>query len=620
MTLVSPRSGRARHVRFLLTVALAPWLLARAPAQELPGRLDPYVLTATRTPVPASTVGSAITVIDASDLARRQVTSLAQALGAAGLPVFASGARGAVASVFLRGANSNQTLFLVDGIRLNDPNTDAAVFLGGSCVAACDNLEVAHGPQSTLYGGEAIGGVVSLRAQAGGGSPTATTALEAGSFGTVSATLAAQGAVGPDAYTVSAQTGRTENQRRNNAFTSSNGALRLDRSVTSAVALGATLRYFHGVYGDPGDRFTNDPDNEDREDNVLGTVFADLKFSDRWTAHATLGGQDRRFVSNNPSPGGATQVTVVKNRRALWDAQTTYAGLPGQRLTTGLTAEANTTRNTGFGNIDRRQELLAFFADDELTLGQAVFLTAGLRRDDFDTFGHATTGRATAAWRPFPVVKVRASYGTGFRSPSFLDLYGQSAFYHGNPNLRPERAHGGDAGIDWQAFHREATFSATWFQTNYSDLIAGTPDFSSEINIQRARTSGAEFRAKWAAGANSVAAAYTYLAAGNLTQGVRLLRRPRHDFSGDAWHDFGGGFSLGVGLAFVADRRDVDAHTFRNVQGEDATTVRLYAAWQATARLALRLRVENLLDEKYEEVNGYPAVSTGVYAGAGLKF
>jgi vitamin B12 transporter len=140
-------------------------------------------------------------------------------------------------------------------------------------------------------------------------------------------------------------------------------------------------------------------------------------------------------------------------------------------------------------------------------------------------------------------------------------------------------------------------------------------------NIQRARTRGAELAAQttWP-GAIEVRASYTYLEAQNRTANVRLLRRPRQSGSVDAWHDFGGGVSAGAGVAFAAHRRDVDAKTFRPIDGEDYTVTRLYGAWQATARLALKVRVENLLNENYEEVNGYPALGFGAFAGAEWKF
>ena len=606
-------------------LAVLAWSPAPVRAQAPPAaaQLGAVVTTATRTPAAPQTLGAVVDVISAADLARRQVTSLAAALGlVAGAPHFATGAGGAVTSLFLRGANSNQTLFLVDGLRLNDPNTDYQVFLGGSCVSSCDSLEVGHGPQSTLYGGEAMGGVVSLRAPRGTGVPTARVSAEAGSFGTVQGTVAAQGAVGVNGYAFATTGGRTDNDRANNGFESATTTLRLDRTVNGRVAVGGTVRWFHGVYGDPGDRHTNDPDNTTREENVLATAFADVKFAEAWTARAVLGGQDRRFVAESPRAGRATAFTVVKNRRAVLDTQTTYAGAERHRITGGVTVESNHTRNTGFGDINQKQGLLAVFVQDEVSPGEDVYLTAGLRDDDFDTFGRATTGRATAAWLVAKrTVKVRGSYGTAFRSPSFLDLYGQSAFYVGNPRLRPERARGWDAGADWYLAAQRGTLSATWFETDFTDLIASTANFRSVENIQRARTRGAELVVQTTLpGAIEVRASYTYLEAQNRTADVRLLRRPRHSGSVEAWHDCGGGVSAGAGVAWVAHRRDVDAKTFRPIDGEDYTVTRVYGAWQVTARLALKARVENLLNERYEEVNGYPALGFGAFAGVEWTF
>jgi vitamin B12 transporter len=150
----------------------------------------------------------------------------------------------------------------------------------------------------------------------------------------------------------------------------------------------------------------------------------------------------------------------------------------------------------------------------------------------------------------------------------------------------------------------------------FSNLIASTPDFRSVENIQRARTRGAELSARATLAAAIVLhGSYTYLDAENLTANVRLLRRPRHRLSADAWHDFGRGWSAGTGVSFNAQRKDVDARTFRTIDGEDFTVVRLYGAWQIRPEVAMKARIENLFDENYEEVNGYPAPGVAAYAG-----
>jgi vitamin B12 transporter len=610
---------------FILTAGLLPALTGHAQTGE-PEKLPDYVLTATRTPAALTTLGTFVDHLSAAELARMQLTGFGSSLALIpGAPMARSGATGGITSLFLRGSNSNQTLFLVDGIRFNDPNTDYAVALGGMCVSACDSIEVSHGPQSTLYGGEAVGGVVALRAQRGSGSPRGSVAVEAGSFGTVQGALAAQGTRGGSAWNFSALGGSTQNDRPNNDFESGSYALRLDHTVTKEVAVGATYRGFLGRYGSPGSRFTNDLNNYEKESNQLATVFAEFTPSATFTSKVTLGGQDRRYEAISPNAAyTVVSRTLVKNRRGVLDWQNTLQAGDRHRVTAGLTAEANHTRNTGFGNINESQQLLALFVQDEWTPVERIYLTAGLRSDDHDTFGRATTGRATAAWLSADSRwKLRGSYGTAFRAPGFLDLYGQSAFYVGNPNLQPEKARGWDAGADYYLADKRGVLSATWFDTRYRNLIvynfAVFP--GTTANVERARTKGLEVAGKFALpGAVQVRLAYTYLEAENLTQGTRLLRRPRNSGALDVWHDFGGGFSAGAGAVFVAGRRDVHASTFATINAEDYSVVRVYGAWQATKRLAVKARVENLLDEQYEEVHGYPQPGLGAYAGVEWKF
>ena len=614
-----------RILRGCLAVLASAALAGPVYSQTDPdSQLDAILVVATRTPADVRTLGTAADLITAQDLSRQQITSPAAALGGVpGAPAFANGAPGSDISIFMRGSDSDQTLFLVDGIRLNDANTDYAVYLGGARLGATDTIEIARGPQSTLYGSEAVGGVVSIQAQKGSGDPSADVDVEAGSFGTVDGSVNAQGAQDRWAWSVSASGSHTANDRPNNDFNSADLVLRLDREISSVVAVGATLRGFLGKYGDPGDIYTDDPYAYETESNWLGTVFADFKLAPDWTAHVTLGGQDRRYLSFDESPGVFTSTTVVQNRRGVVDAQTTYSGFADQKLTAGVTAEAETTQDDGYGDIDQRQTFLAAFAEDEWNPAKSIFLTGGFRYDDFDTFGSSLTGRATAAWlsqdRSF---KLRASYGTGFNAPSFLELYGVATGYVGDPDLKPERSRGGDAGIDLYLPKDAGSLSATWFRSDYSNLI----DYNfnvypgTTVNIGQARTDGVELEAKIKLFAGiELHASYTYLNAEDLTDGVRLLRRPRNSGSADLWRDFGSGWSAGAGVAVVADRQDVDAQTYLTVDDPNYAVARIYAEWRASARLSLKARVENALNKKYQPVNGYPALGFGAFGEVDWK-
>ncbi len=617
--------------RLILAAGFVPALLAAQSAAPVsaptePEQLDAFVVSATRSAAHVTTLGTSVDFISGEELARQQRTSLRDALGAlAGAPVMASGAGGATTSLFLRGANSNQTLFLVDGIRFSDPNADYFVALGGMRVGPCDSLEIAHGPQSTLYGGEAVGGVVALSAQRGSGAPQQTLAVEAGSFGTIQGAVSAQAGDAESAYSFSASGGHTDNERVNNDFDSTTYVLRLDRRINDAIAVGATWRGFYGAYGSPGAAIgwgANDPDNQERESNQLATVFVALTHTPQLSSRATLGGQYRRYLAESPDPFGDS-VTEITNRRGVLDWQTVWQPTALHRVTGGFTAEANDTRNTGFGAIDRSQRLFAVFAQEEFSPNENVFLTFGLRHDDFDTFGEATTGKATAAWLVSQKrVKLRASYGTGFRSPSFLDLYGQSAYYVGNPDLEPEKARGWDAGVDYYLPGGRGSVGVTWFEQRYDNLIVY--DFlvfpSTVVNVDRARSRGVEIAGKFTLPcALEARVAYTYLDAENLTQQTRLARRPRHSGSLDLWHDFGR-WSLGGAVTFAWDREDVHADTYVTIDAEAYTVARFYAAWKATDRLTLKARVENAFDERYDQVHGYPQPGAGAYGGVEWRF
>jgi vitamin B12 transporter len=614
-SLLSRGPTAVRCILLLSAAALAGTVYSQTePAAEL----EPVVVIATRTPADVRTLGTSTDQITAEDLSRQQIDTVAGALGGApGTPAFANGATGSDISIFTRGANSDQTLFLVDGIRLNDANTDYAAFLGGARLGATDTIEIARGPQSTLYGSEAVGGVISIQAQKGSGTPTEDFSVEAGSFGTVQGTLSGQGAQDQWAWSISGSGSYTSNQRQNNDFTSEDLVLRLDRDLNSSVSVGATLRGFEGRYGDPGDEFTNDLNAHETESNWLGTVFADFKPSPDWTAHVTAGGQDRRYVSFDEEPGVYSSTTTVENHRGVLDAQTTFSGATDQKITAGVTGEDETTSDNGYGNIDQRQTFYAAFAEDEWHPVTSTYVTAGLRYDDFDTFGSSLTGRATVAWlTPDRSLKLRASYGTGFNSPSFLELYGVDVGYVGNPNLKPERSQGGDAGLDVYLPRNEGSISASWFRTDYRNLIdynfdnyPGTTD-----NIGKARTQGIELETKLKLVAGlELHASYTYIDADDTTDGTRLLRRPRNSGSADLWKDFGYGWSAGAGVAVEADRADIDAQTYETVNDPNYAVVRVYGAWKQSSRLTFEARVENLLDKKYEPVNGYPALGIGAF-------
>lgn len=580
--------------------------------------LDEVVVAATRTPNELRTTGSVVEKITGEDVARRQVSTLATALnGSAGAPVTTGGTGGAT-SIFLRGSNSNQTLVLVDGVRLGDSNALYANYIGGATPSWFDTIEVVKGPQSTLYGADAVGGAISINARRGEGAPTASISSEVGSFGTYGGKLAAQGEKGQWAYSTFVASQHTDNVRDNNSSDNSTLVVRVDRTLTDTVSVGSTIRGYHGRVESPDSNTVNDPNNYDTEQNWLATTFVELNPTEDLTAKLTVGGQLRRVVSKTPAPNpGFGAAGTLDNERALIEGQTTYSGLERNRITTGFNAEHSVGENSGTG--DHTQSQWGTFLQDEINPIDNVYLTAGLRYDSFNRYDDKVTGRGSVAWLVIPDrLKLRASYGTAYRTPSFTDIYGFPAFaIPGNPTLQPESAKGGDIGVDYYLPDNRSILSANYFQTQYHNLISYTGPGGSAQNVGKARTQGIELASTLYFGTVGTKTAYTYL---DLSDASKLLRRPRHAVDLDVWNDFGSGFTAGLGVHAVADSKDIDAVTFATIDGEDYTTVRVYAAWEVNDSLTLKARIENLFDEDYAAVNGFPSLGIGAFVGAEYRF
>jgi vitamin B12 transporter len=275
------------------------------------------------------------------------------------------------------------------------------------------------------------------------------------------------------------------------------------------------------------------------------------------------------------------------------------------------------------------ERIMAGYADASVRPIPAVTLSAGFRTDDYTSFGRATTWRATAAWLLPGDTRLHASFGTGFMPPSLIARFG-SAFERPNPDIRPERSRGFDIGAEQSLFRGRGRIGATWFLQRFRDLIvyqgADFPALGQEVNIERARSSGLELSGQIGIGPIEARAAYTLLAARNLTASdpglARLIRRPRHAGSADIRIAPAGRIALGAGVVAVADREDSDFNAFpaTRVDPGDYAIVRLYGSAVLARGISLGLRIENLLDRRYEPVYGFPALGRSLAASLRADF
>jgi vitamin B12 transporter len=582
---------------------------AQAPVEQL----DAYVVSGTRTPQDPKLSSSSITLLPLADLQAAQTVDLRTALAQTpGAVVVSSGATGGQSSVFLRGANSYQTLFVVDGVSMNDRSTAYLNFLSGADLLGLDRVEVLRGPQSTLYGSSAMGGVILLETAHGGGQPASAAGATAGSFSTFGGAIAGKGGDAALSYSGSLARTTTANDRPNNEYSQWSCSARLESQVAAAWLLGVTLRDQQGDYEEPGSRLFASAGKVDA-DNHLVTAYGQWRPEADFTSRLTVAWHQRQY-----SFAGTYGLSRSQNTRDIVDWQNTWVATPQIEVVAGANAEQSSYTIDSARTDDHSR---AVYLSTTMKPLKALVLTGGLRYDNYASAGGATTGRAGVAWLPADGTKLRVTYGNGFEAPGSDDRYGVPQWGQlPSPGLRPEKSRGWDAGIDQTLADGRAMLSATYFHNRFRDLFDyAITDFTTYqgriVNRARATTQGAELAADFRVGrASGVRASYTYLDAHDDVSGARLLRRPRHAGDLDAHVVATNAWLVGAGLHVIADRVDSGGPL------ASWTTARLYTSYAVTLGLRLKLRVENALNKAYEEVLGYAALPRGVFGSVEWRF
>jgi len=623
--------------RFLLAFACIATALATAaraqtdatvsmavPDQHEAVRLDNYVVSASRTPQDPRFTPSAVSVLLPGDLAQAQVTDLRTALAAQpGVAIVSSGAAGSQTSIFMRGANSDQVLFFVDGVRMNTADAGYANFLGGADLAGIDRLEVLRGPQSTLYGSSALGGVILVDTTRGCGKLQGVVRASFGSFDTFGGLVSVEGGTKTLGYSASLANSNTDNERTENSYKQTSYSSRLEWTATPELLVGMTLRGQVGKYEEAGPLPLGYSSQGTVEaPNHLVTTYAQWGHADDFCSRLTVAWHQTEYQWTDKTYGAFSDF-YYRNTREVADWQNSWQAAPWVQLLAGANAEWSryTSHSSSGGQaLDDRQHGL--YASSSFHFLESFTFDLGGRTDDYDLAGRADTWRTGLAYRINDFgTKLRATYGTGFKAPSMTSRFGLPPYVAPNPSLKPEKSQGWDVGFDQEIAHGVMTVSATYFQNRFRDLI----NYSSGMysNVSSAETTGTEL-ALTAQPVSSVKlrASYTYLSAldtSNSQATFRLIRRPRHTGDFDAQWQATAAWMIGSGLHFVSDRLASSSATV-SVRTEDYTTVRIYSSYVINEAVTVKLRVENALDEKYSEVPGYAALSRSVFGSVDWKF
>ena len=639
--------------------------LALAPVREQ------VVVSATRTEAPSGQLGASTSVVFEGELEQRRVLPVSEALRALpGATVARTGGYGASTSLFIRGGESDYNKVYLDGIPLNEA--------GGAfewSVLMTDNIErveFVRGPQSALFGSDAMAGVVQLftrRGPAESARPRITLGGEGGNQDTWRANANLSGAAGLFDYSLSWARFSTDNREPNSAFHETSLSANLGLELSERTQVRAVVRGELGRVGTPGQTAFGRPDLDSflrRRDASVGIALHDQTAS-FWEQRLRFSFAQSRQLSRNlledppftPSFDGRaapfeffdfTFDFLNHMRRHQLSYQSDWrAGAPGRRAGLHMVTFAfEWDHEQGFlgdrlspgGEVNARRDNFGWVFQHQALWGR-FFLTNGVRIEDNESFGTSAVPRTSLAYYlrrgggAVGLSKLKFNFGLGIKEPSLLESFSIGPFAFGNPELRPERARSFDFGVEQRLWHDRAKLEVNWFDNRFRDLIAFeitsfVPFTGSFFNIGRSKAKGSELILEVAPGGGLRARAhYTFLdsqvtESGTVfdpvfEEGNRLFRRPKHSGAVEVFWDWRR-VSVSSTTLFVGRRTDSDFALLGLTSSEGYTRWDASAAYRSPHRVTYFAVVENLLNRDYMEVLGFPALKLAFRAGARLTY
>jgi vitamin B12 transporter len=599
---------------------------------------ESVVVTATRIATPADQVATAMTVINATDIDQRQERSLPDVLeDTPGLNLVQTGGEGGQTSIFMRGTDSNHVKVLVDGIDVSDPSSPNGAFDFGKFNSAdIARVEVLRGPQSGLYGSDAIGGVINVITKEGDGPMSLSGDVEGGSFDTFNQDATVSGSDDDFHYraTIShLHAGATPvtpldllppgETRNDDYYDNITASTKLGYDFSDRFDLGFVGRVSDSLGEITGD--ATDPVTFLEFPAPTQTRIYTQSYESRGTAHWVLGSFDQTLgvsysstVTSDMDPNNGSIPSSGDRITADWqgslpiaDGETIVLGATNIRDAIHIPISAGVTTNAGYGEL---QSSLPGLIE-----GVDVNNDVSIRDDGNSRFGnHVTWHVAPVAAIASTDTRIHASYGTGFKAPSLEDLFESfpTFDFFANPDLKPETSAGYDVGVDQTLFG--VTGGVTWFHNDIKNLIQTNPvTFADDVNIGRARTQGLENYLEWKPFETlKLRADYTYTDAEDEVLHEELVRIPKNKVTGEARWQALDALSLDARLLYIGTWIDgsrdfsiprLDAHPY--------WTADLAASYALTENLAVTGRVSNLFDKSYEDPVGFLQPGRAFYAG-----
>ena len=632
-----------RHKRLAILVLLG----VHACIAHAGEQLNLITVTASRTATSTKEVGSSISVINEKDINQRQVSFVSELLrDVPGTAVSQNGGAGSFTQLRLRGAESNQTLVLIDGIEANDIGRGAEFDFANLLTCGIERIEVLRGPQSSLWGSDALAGVVNVQTKQGEGPLNIESTFSGGRFDTY------QNCTGVNvgnhnhsfsmygAYLDTNGTNTSELGSEDDGYRNGTLSFRYDLTAFDNLQIDLAGRHIDAtVETDPGsppvdgNRETETIQNYLRVNTLLDT------FDGAWAHQFGVGITD----TDNENFADRIETSSTKGEKLKLDYQSNvYFSTPELAdsehvLTFVFERERERFEQTGtpsfFGDPNQRQKIYntGYVGEYRIGFADQIFLAASVRHDDNDEFKDRTTHRFSLSYAPDSVsTQFHAAYGTGIKNPTFTERFGFTPdTFIGNPDIKPEKSTGWEAGLSHN-FGDRISVGATYFEEELEDEINGfffDPNLGAftAINLEgNSNRKGVELNFNAYAAENlTLQGSYTYVESKepNGTGKTSEIRRPKNVASLIGNYRFlAGKANVNLRINYTDDQFDNDFSSFpaQRVELHDYTLVNLAGEYQLNKHVVLEGRIENIFDKEYQDVFGFE--TQGINAHLGIKF